>query len=622
MQTEEGLQLREVAMKPETVRLFPHAERGVMIYRGVIEVQEDDAHDVKHMIVGADDVDQPRPASYYQKVLEQRLDKDKGWLMAFRDSDLMPPSSFDGDAEADEEFSDVEKLVQSPGIMAQNLRSRAQLQLEQMRKDLVAQGIDPDEHNVPTELPAQETPPDLENLASYMEEKLELMHEQKAKAADRKKEAEEALRKACEEHELNYDELLDKARRDAGGPPKFRAEQELERLNDQLELGRNAGVPFPEIAKRLEDPDLLDNLRKTEEALLLAYRKFAHHYPPAFALDEEPGAALRKTVTEALAGGESLAGRDLTGAPLAEMDFAGKDLSGAFLEAADLRGCNFAGADLTDCVFARADLTGANLAGASLLRANFGEANLSDCDLSGCDCREAVFAKANLAKTRFDGSKFDSNDMGEARYEHTSFASVDATKLMFFDSDMSNVNMAGAKIEKTMFIESSIAGAAFDNSQMESSVFVKCRGAGATFRNAQLHNFRVVHECDFAGADFHGATMAESNFRGTNLQGSDFSEIQAASADFSECNLRDANFYRAHTPSSMWIRADLSNARMVSVNAMMAVLQKANIEGADFTGANVFRADFARIKGNVGTNFKDANMNQIRFIDRGDHGQR
>ena len=70
------------------------------------------------------------------------------------------------------------------------------------------------------------------------------------------------------------------------------------------------------------------------------------------------------------------------------------------------------------------------------------------------------------------------------------------------------------------------------------------------------------------------------------------------------------------------IRTNLKDARLRAANLMKGVLQKANIEGADFRDSNLFQVDFAKIKGNVGTQFDGANMKLIRFVDRGDHGQR
>ena len=49
----------------ETVRLFPAVSRGVLIYRGMTEVREDDADDIVELLVGADDPAELRPREHF-----------------------------------------------------------------------------------------------------------------------------------------------------------------------------------------------------------------------------------------------------------------------------------------------------------------------------------------------------------------------------------------------------------------------------------------------------------------------------------------------------------------------------------------------------------------------------
>ena len=56
-----GLLFTEVEMRAETVCLFPTVETGVLIYRGVIDVKEDDASDVEHLLVAYENLDQSPP---------------------------------------------------------------------------------------------------------------------------------------------------------------------------------------------------------------------------------------------------------------------------------------------------------------------------------------------------------------------------------------------------------------------------------------------------------------------------------------------------------------------------------------------------------------------------------
>lgn len=86
-----------------------------------------------------------------------------------------------------------------------------------------------------------------------------------------------------------------------------------------------------------------------------------------------------------------LAGADLRGASMGEMNLSGAALSEA----------NLAGADLS-----RANLSGADLAGANLRGARMGGINLSGADLAGADLSSAFMTSANLNNANLANANF------------------------------------------------------------------------------------------------------------------------------------------------------------------------------------------------------------------------
>lgn len=614
--TRDGRQLREVAMKPETLRLFPNLERGILIYRGVIQVAEDDARDVQNLIVAAEDPDEARPVSHYAGALARRLDKEKGYLELLRDRDLLPASAFEGervDGEAIEGMEDYE----TEQVITHNMRRRAQRQLDELRAELEAQGIDPDEKGVPQEIPPYEPAPDLEELPEFVEEHLAKAKEHAALAEAQAKAQQDEARRLAAEHGIDIDALIAEGQRSNTGPPTYRAEAQLAHIHEQKQLADNAGIPLPHIDALLADPALRGKLEEIERLQLDAYRRFAHHFPAAARLDTEPSQALRVSVQAALTAGESLAGRDLTGADLSGLDLAGADLTGAFLEASDLTGATLAGAKLDDAVLTRADLTDADLAGASLRGTNFGEAILIRANLSGgVDAERAVFAKAQLVETNLSGAKLTGADLLEAHFEGTDLSGAQGSGLFFMHNRLDQAIFSGVALTKCIFFEVTGQAADFSGAILDETAFVDADLPGILFTGAQLDNFRVVGKSSMANGQFQNVIAKMSNFRGVDLAGADFTGAMLDKSDFSECRLEGATFYRAVAPSSMWIRADLRNANLTSLNAMLAIMQKANIRGACFRGANLFRVDFARIEGDEATNFDGALMKEIRFVER------
>jgi hypothetical protein len=66
--------------------------RAVAIFRGVTVVSEDDAADVRELVVGCERRgSEPRSVEHYRQVLARRLDRKKAHIHALRESDLMPP---------------------------------------------------------------------------------------------------------------------------------------------------------------------------------------------------------------------------------------------------------------------------------------------------------------------------------------------------------------------------------------------------------------------------------------------------------------------------------------------------------------------------------------------------
>lgn len=67
---------KEVKTRAETVWLFPHAERGIVIFRGAAPVADDEALDVIHLFVAAEGLaDEPGTLEDYYDIFKKRLDR-------------------------------------------------------------------------------------------------------------------------------------------------------------------------------------------------------------------------------------------------------------------------------------------------------------------------------------------------------------------------------------------------------------------------------------------------------------------------------------------------------------------------------------------------------------------
>jgi uncharacterized protein YjbI with pentapeptide repeats len=621
--TPSGEVFREVPLRLETVHLFPHLLRGVLLFRGMIKVADEDGDDVLQVVVGGEEAGSPRPVEHYQTVLAQRLDRKKGHLFTLRDGDLLPPlepvSALAGGPKND--IAEMEALLATEGLVQKNMRRRMALEHEKAKEQIQAQGLDPERYLPP--LPPEEAPPDLDHLDETVERAMALAEEQKTLAEEQRKKAEDEARRQCAEHGLDYDKLVADERKKAGGPPKLSAKAQMEHLKEVVEMSRNAGVELPHVEEQLADPELERKLVAAERQLREAYVKFAHHFPEATSLDAEASRTLRAAIVAEHEARESFAGRDFTGADLAGIRLEGADFRGAMLEGVNLTDAELRGVDFTGAVLARANLSGADLTGAKLEGANLGAAKLCGAKAGGgIDFTRAVLTKADLTNADLSDAKLDGADLSEAIFAGTDLRGASAPGMNLLNAKLTGAKLGGANLSKCNFLEADVSGVDFSGADLTSAVFLGAKGDGAVFRKAKLDNLRVVRGSSFAGADFRGSSLERANLRGTALAGCDFTDARLSDADLSECDLREATFYLAVAIGARFVKADLSKADMFSANLMNAILQRATVHGTTFEGANLFGADLFRLRVDGGTSLKDAELGHARFVEaRSEHEQ-
>ncbi|MEO5729246.1 MAG: pentapeptide repeat-containing protein, partial [Byssovorax sp.] len=604
----------EATSRLDTVLLLPNIERGIVIFRGMLPIAEDDGADVKHIIAAFEDPASPRSPEHYRAVLARRLDKNRGALESLLDDDLMPPPEPEGPPVPEDDWNDMAKLVEVEQLQATYLQRKVDKEMAATRERLIEQGLDPallDQQMPPK---AEPPPKDLRAFGAYMDRVGVQIEEAKREAAEKEKEALAHARARCEEVGVDFDKLLADGRKGGGGPPKFRADAELERLRDIELLFVNSGGTTPEISAKLADPAFLTQLRAIEAQYLDAYRRFAHHFPAADVLEGDASAAVRAAVIASRVAGESLARRDFTGADLSGLDLAGADLTEALLEGVNLEGAVLRGANLTGAVLTRGVLRGADFEGATLVRSNFGGADLTSARLNRADVTEAIFYQADLRGATVAGSTLDKVQLFETKLAGVDMSRVRASNLHFLDTDLTGAKFVDAELDSAIFLRCTLDGADFTRAILPKTCIVESRCNGSSFHEATLEGTRFALASSFEKGDFRGVKMKQTLLRGCNFAGADFTEARADDCDFSEADLSGSVFYRVSAQRSLFVRTSFRNADARSSNFMYAVLQKAKLHGADFRGANLFRADMAKVRGDKETNLKDAYLVQIRVV--------
>ncbi|MEM9694274.1 MAG: pentapeptide repeat-containing protein, partial [Myxococcota bacterium] len=440
--------------------------------------------------------------------------------------------------------------------------------------------------------------------------------EAQRKAEERAQEQEAKVRAEMEAQGLDYDEVMANAQAERGGPPKFRADEQMRRLDEAQLVLRASGIEIPpELAAQLGNREQTEaRFRQMEERLIAMYREQAQYMPAAAAQRGDAREATRRRVLDARERGQSLAGTDLTGADLHGLDLSGFDLRGAFLEAVNLEGTDLRGAQLDDAVLTRARLAQCDLRGASCRGTNFGAAHLEATILSECDLTRAVFSEARVAAVTFEGATLqDSTWLNTTIERGSDFRRVVATKLIGVQLDLSECDFSVAELPELILILSRLDRARFEGADLREACLVQTTGEDVVFERVRGESLRVVGESALPRASFREASLAKSNFRGANLKQANFNGARLAQGDLSEADLTNATLEGMDAPGLMAIRTDFSGASLYGSNLMEAIMQKAILKSADLSEANLFRVDMLRVEVDAQTRLEGAYTDLLRY---------
>ncbi len=593
----------------DTVWFFPEDLRVAMVYRTSLPIAEDDGRDVEVLMAALERLDDPRPTEHYLDVLARRLDKERGYLHALRDDELLPA----GSPLADGVPNELTAMTSTEGALDRNLRNGAQKRLDDLRENAAAQGIDP--ALIPAHLPPPMAPPTLANAAAMMDEVEKLAARAFADADAQQRDALETARKLLAAQGIDLDEA--RAKQARGGPPPFRAEAQLADLRSQAARVRALGLPSPELEAMLDDPAFAQRLARLEAMLLDGYRLGVQHLPAAWPADAAFSAAMRPRVEATLAAGMPFDRVDLTGLELNGLHAEGGDLRGVLLERASLREAQLKGAALSGAVLARADLAGANLTLADLRDANLGHASLRGAWLVSANLRDATLAGADLSGAILQGAMIQGGDLSGCVFADTDLRGATLEGVTLLKTDLRGLRLMGSSLLKCTLVECDLRGVDLSSSVLRETVLVGCDLSGAALHNASLEGLRAVQGTRFTGCDLRGARLKGANLRGCPLDGADLSEAELDGADLSECNLRGARLDRARARGAMWARTDLTDASARDLDAMESLMPKAVLDGADLRGANLFRVDLLRARADRAARLDGANLKRARALRRG-----
>jgi len=681
--TRNGEEFEEIRTSLDTVWLFPHAEKGIIIWRGAAEIQTDDADDILHILVAYERInDEPKPFEHYREALLKRLDEEKGAFFMLNEKDLIPPN----------EKSGITALMEDAGkeesALSKNMKKKAEREkekaeqkkqeaLKKMEEICEKQGLDPKtvippQPSAPPHLPEM---PEIDPNNLDPDEIMRLMKEAEADAMARKekamadamarkekamadamakkKQAEKKIKELCNKQGLDFDKVMAKLRTQKPKRPVFSADKTVEKLKnakatvekqvnmacEKLGIDYDTAItqakeqsgekkfPMIEVIEKMKklDPDdaaMLEKMKLAEEKSKEAYIMTAHHLPRPEPLSSEEADSLKQEFLAVYARGQSFEGKDFAGVDLGGLDLKDADLRGVYLEGANLADADLTGADLSGAVLAWADLTGAKLNSAKMHRTCLGSTDLTGAEVKNADLTEGVLSKSKLIGTDFSGATLDKAEMMEASFDDTNLSNTSLKEANFLETDFSGSDFSNADLVGTNFIKPKLDGVNFSGAKADGVNFIEASCENAVFNNADLTNARFPQNANLNGADFSGAVLDNANLMEADLTGASFVKTSLNNANFMKSNLENADLTGIVAKKANFMKADLSDAKMIGANLMEANFKSATLVRTDFRMANLYGAEVMRAV--VGdTDFRGANLKMTKISDwrPGDKGR-
>lgn len=602
--------LEELPLKWDTVWFFPHSEHAVLIARGMTEVAEEEAEEIRVLVAGVEWIGENRPMQHYHDAMNNRLDPERSMYFLLKEDDLLP-------AGLGARYQ-VEAIAEPPQpvapVLAENLNRAHREAIERARGIVAGYGLDPDAGHGPALPRVTDKPPEkLEDLPAYIAKVRAEADEAKARLEAVEKQADKERRALFASLGMDYSVIEKEISAKPKGPPAMGSKAQLESLQQLRDRLAESGGPAEELDQYLKDPGFRQRLADGERNAREGYRLMADTQDPVDAMPAVRAAWVRERALAHKAEGRSFAGIDLTGANLSGMDFSGVDFSGALLE-----GVDFSGARLVGCNFEKAVLARARFDGADLSRARLAAANLGKCRGKNAVFDSALLEGAILRGAEFESTRFALADLrrveltGGMRLKGVDWSRAIASDLVWIDADLRGLSCVGANMERCVFIRCRFDGVDFSGVRFDRSVFLEGVGPGAVFRGATLSGCSFIGGTDLTAADFSGAQISATYFRPSRLAGARFDGARMSETDLSLCDLEAASFVKASAIDSRFVKANLNKVRFAAANLMNSNLQRARIEAADLRNSNLYGADLARVAVDSATRLVGALTHRVR----------
>nr|WP_321465996.1 DUF2169 domain-containing protein [uncultured Desulfobulbus sp.] len=664
---DEMMDFTEIPLNLDTIWFFPEKLLCLQIWRGVIEVANEEANEVKSLLAAYENRgNQIRSTEYYRHAFERRATENDPLLHHLNTDDLIPPGTkcameiFQERALKEggkKEFEkNLNKKVNTIQAMVsekiEEIQNISEKQMENLNinneekfniKDLLDKNINNEQETNKLNNRLEKIIPGITSgdikkieLKKFSFDKIDQIMDEidsfiKEKNNDTLNEIENIKYKInSESKKLSVDGLSELQ------------EQARVQFQDAMNSINNIGVSAEQIDKlpRLSVAEILNNINKISPLIadasqhILGMKEAGVETGPIEEVEKQLHSILEtqnydieKNLKKAEADfkGMYLMGAhfmknglpphgdtiEVVKARFLRMFATMGNLSNLDWACIDLHGEILDGIDLSGCFleqvdFSGASLKGANLSGAILARGILIDTNLTGANLEGANIGAAKAHRANFANANLKGAKLSRGDFTGADFSGANLEEIESLEIIINQAIFDHATMHQMK-----FIERTIKGTTFKGAQMETAVFYNCSLDEVDCSGATLPK-SVWADCALEKVCFDGADISSNCFVATDEGKSTLKKLSLAGAclnrsTFMNLDMQFTNFSKATMEGALFNGSDLSGADLTNVNAKQAQFRKTNLNGAKLDNINLAEGSLAKAQ-LTNASFRGANL--------------
>ncbi|MCK5313003.1 MAG: DUF2169 domain-containing protein, partial [Desulfobacteraceae bacterium] len=566
----------ELTLNLDTVWFFPEKMLALKIFRGVIEVEDDEAETINDVLCAYEDKSEPaRSMEYYRKAFEKRKHSEDALLTNLNTQDLIPDghkSAMEllmetGLANADDEEN---ALIKNMDAKADIMRKKADDDIEkaiQQSEDNMKSIDIPDEGRVDIRKMIKEPSdtkldPDVEKLNQKLEAILPGITANDPKKLELKNFSFDKIDELTDV----FDEFSDKKKKAAKDLAKEEIQKVKEQLRNQIESIDNQieNIKGKKGSGDLSQVDSLENTKKQTIESLKPFEKIdldgklkaskgplpridieqikaqsqqidprivdaMQHFQSmkATGAEEKTIKAMEKQIQETMESFTNQLDKRLQDAEegfkegyILSAHFMGDGLS-PHKDSLDNIKKQFLdavskGENVSGKDWACIDLAGENIDGIDLSGAFLEQVNFKDASLKGVNFSGAILARANFEDADLSKANFEKANVGGVSALRANFTQANLKLAKLSKGDFSEANFTNANLEEIESLEVVITSANFTKAHMPKINFIETKIDGAKFIETDINTSSFL-KCIVTESDFSSSLMGSCAFVDSHL---------------------------------------------------------------------------------------------------------